>query len=86
MTTHINRRKFIQVGGLSSAGLLLAFHLPGKSNPEMAVEEIELNAYLKISTDGHIQIVAKNPEIGQGVKTALPMIVAEELEVEWDQI
>ncbi|MBX2877123.1 MAG: molybdopterin-dependent oxidoreductase [Saprospiraceae bacterium] len=86
MTTHINRRKFIKIGGLSSAGLLLAFHLPGKNTKEQLAETIELNAYLKISPDGLIQIMAKNPEIGQGVKTSLPMIIAEELEVDWEKI
>lgn len=86
MTTHINRRKFLQVGGLSSAGLLLAFHLPARHQEETLAENMELNAFLSISTNGHIQLVAKNPEIGQGVKTSLPMIIAEELEVDWEKI
>lgn len=83
---YINRRKFIQVSGFFSVGLLLVFYLFGKSNLEVVVEEIELNVYFKISIDGYIQIIVKNLEIGQGVKMVLLMIIVEELEVEWDKI
>lgn len=86
MTTHINRRRFIKLSGLSSAGLVLAFQLPGQSSSTPEISTVELNAYLKIGTDGSIHIVAKNPEIGQGVKTSLPMIIAEELEVKWEEV
>ena len=45
-----------------------------------------LNPYVQIRADGKIVLFAKNPDVGQGVKTSLPLIVAEELDADWDQV
>ncbi|MEZ5040344.1 MAG: molybdopterin cofactor-binding domain-containing protein [Saprospiraceae bacterium] len=86
MKSTINRRNFIKISSLSSAGLLLAFKLPAQKQPLSATAAVELNAYLQVDANGVITIIGPNPEIGQGVKTSLPMIIAEELEVKWEDI
>ncbi len=88
MMVNINRRNFIKISGLTGTGLVLGFPLAGfgRTENQAAASFFEPNAFLRIGSDGSIVIFAKNPEIGQGVKTSLPMLVAEELEVNWDQI
>lgn len=80
-----SRRDFIKITGLTGGALVLGFHLQGCKEEEPVVVT-ELNAWLKIGSDNSIRIVSKNPEIGQGVKTSMPLIVAEELEVEWEKV
>lgn len=85
----VNRREFVKLSTLASAGLVIGINfLTGKIANASAFAEgtFEPNAYLKITSDGKVLIMAKNPEIGQGVKTSLPQIIAEELEVKWDQV
>lgn len=84
--SHFSRRKFLQLSGLTGAGLLLGFHLADAKSSSATSEIFEPNAFLKIGTDNSVTIVAKNPEIGQGVRTSLPQIIAEELEVDWKKI
>ncbi len=85
----LTRRRLLQVSGLAGGGLLLGFRLPVAGEETAGTAEaapFEPNAFLRIDPDGRVTIMAKNPEIGQGVKTSLPMIVAEELEVDWDDV
>ena len=82
----IPRRSFIKLTGVAGGGLVLAFHL-GEGSTALAAQAgsdtFAPNAFLRISPDGSILIYSKNPEIGQGIKTAFPMIVAEELDANW---
>lgn len=69
--------------------MLLGFYLPGcRSTPTVAepAETHTLNAYLRIATDDTVTIMVARPDMGQGVRTALPMIIAEELDADWDQV
>jgi isoquinoline 1-oxidoreductase beta subunit len=84
----VSRRTFLKVSAAAGGGLLLDLSIPVfgqdlSSAPEAAAT---LNAYSRIAPDGITTIVAKNPEIGQGVKTSLPMIGAEELDVDWKDV
>lgn len=79
----LSRREFIGAGVAAGAGLVIGFYLPhGKS----AKASFSPNAYLRITPDNKITIVVARSEMGQGVRTALPMILAEELEADWKQI
>ena len=84
-----DRRNFLKLTGLASGGLVLAFSLGAsrvKAQSANASGMFTPNAYLRISPDGGILIYCKAPEIGQGVRTALPMIVAEELDADWKDV
>lgn len=83
----MKRRAFIEVTCRAGFGLSLKIDLfSGKSIDPKEPKTFAPNVYLKITSEGKIVIMAKNPEIGQGVFTSLPMIVAEELEVDWKQV
>ena len=82
--TKLSRRRFVQATGIAGGGLMLGFALKAKP-AHAASTALQPNAFLRIDADG-ILVYAKNPEIGQGVKTSLPMIVAEELDAAWDDV
>lgn len=80
----LSRREFVAAGVAAGAGLVIGFYLPHGGAPEREV--FSPNAYLRITPDNKITIVVARSEMGQGVRTALPMILAEELEADWKQI
>ncbi len=91
--TNFSRRNFLKTSALASGGLLIGFNFLTACKPEakMPVDIASLNfndfnAFIKISDEGYVTIFSPNPEIGQGVKTAMPMIIAEELDVEWSKV
>ncbi|MDH5379955.1 MAG: molybdopterin-dependent oxidoreductase [Cyclobacteriaceae bacterium] len=91
--TSLGRRSFLKVSVLSSGGLMLGFNsllsCTAKTEKEVQAlpkEWFELNGYLKIGENGVVSIMSPNPEGGQNVKTSMPMIVAEELDVAWENV
>ncbi len=81
----VSRRQFLIAGAVAGTGLVIGFYWrPG--SPGIPKEAFAPNAYLKIAPDGKITIVVARSEMGQGVRTSLPMILAEELEADWKQI
>jgi isoquinoline 1-oxidoreductase subunit beta len=87
----LSRRTFIKVTGLAGGGLVLAMSIgPGTrtalAQTKTPAAEATLNPYVQIRPDNTIVLYAKNPEVGQGVKTSLPMIVAEELDADWSKV
>ncbi len=78
----LDRRQFLKLTGLVGGGLMLSFALPRAA---ASGGPLAPNGFLRIDKDG-ILLLAKNPEVGQGVKTSLPMIVAEELDAAWRDV
>ncbi|MBD0851850.1 xanthine dehydrogenase family protein molybdopterin-binding subunit [Maribacter arenosus] len=93
--TQYNRRSFIKVSAAAGGGMLIGFSWlngckPNTPEPEPGVavpnEWFEINGYIKIGDTGKVTIYSPNPEIGQNVRTSMPMIVAEELDVPWENV
>lgn len=86
----ISRRSFLSLTGVGGAGLMLAFYMesPGAASNEADVSKnlFSPNAYLNIAPSGVITIYSKGPEIGQGIKTAYALIIAEELDADWKDV
>lgn len=94
-TSPIARRDFLKSSALAGGGLLLGFYLKagGTASGQVlnvsklnAAGEFIPNAFIRIAPDGLVTIISKRPEVGQGVKTSLPMIIAEQLEVDWEAV
>jgi CO/xanthine dehydrogenase Mo-binding subunit len=81
----ISRRAFLGTSAAAGTGLVIGLYLPSRSRAEAAAA-FSPNAYVTVEPDGKITIVVARSEMGQGVRTSLPMILAEELEADWNQI
>ena len=92
--TALDRRTFLKVSAVSGGGFLLTCHLPGLADAlagqaaaaQPPAAAFIPSAFVRVTADGIVTITAKNPEIGQGVKTHLPMMIAEEFDVDWKDV
>ena len=88
--SRITRRNFIKAGTLAGTGLVISFYLPSSSELNTSGNAADAafapNAYLQIEPSGRITVWVSKSEMGQGVQTSLPMLVAEELEADWSTI
>ncbi|MEW7291753.1 xanthine dehydrogenase family protein molybdopterin-binding subunit [Aquimarina sp. 2304DJ70-9] len=88
-----SRRSFIRTSALAGGGMLIGFNLFQACKPEAAppvdISKLnfnDFNAFIKIADNGMVTIYSPNPEIGQGVKTSMPMLIAEELDIAWENV
>jgi len=90
--TTYNRRSFLKSSSLAGGGMILGFSWLASCKPtpeqvsNIPKEWFDINSFLKIGDNGMVTIMSPNPEIGQNVKTSMPMIVADELGVDWKNV
>lgn len=82
------RRDFLRTGALAGAGLVIAFHVPesAQATDLAGKDTLAPNAYLRVAPDGSVTVMIARSELGQGSSTALAMLVAEELEADWQKV
>jgi isoquinoline 1-oxidoreductase beta subunit len=85
----IDRRSFLRISAIAGGGVALGLYVEpkgkaqGRGGPQTPPDP---HAYIRVAADNTVTIVAKNPEVGQGVRTMLPMLIAEELDVDWKSV
>jgi len=90
----LDRRSFIKASALAGGGLLLGEYInfgTGTATAQTGTAgtipaDFSPNAFVRVTPTGAVAIISKNPEIGQGMKTTLPMIIADELDVPWSSV
>ncbi|MDH3431484.1 MAG: molybdopterin-dependent oxidoreductase, partial [Gammaproteobacteria bacterium] len=87
---HLSRREFLQRTGQVGGGLVLALTLTSACQPDAddsgGASSVAANVYVNIRDDGIVEIYCHRSEMGQGIRTCLPQIIADELEADWDRI
>jgi len=89
--TDVNRREFLRTSAAGGAALVLGFYLPSRSLRGRAAQAggagiFKPNAWIRITPDNRVTLLVEKPEMGQGPRTAVPMMLAEELEADWSTI
>ncbi len=91
--TSINRRSFLKASALAGGGMMLTFNWLAGCKPTTTKEVLtlpkewfEMNSYIKIGENGVVSLMSPNPEFGSNVKTSMPMILADELNVDWKNV
>src|SRR5215472_12575710 len=91
----LDRRAFLKVSSVAGGGFLLAYHFEPVNALAAAAQAASAQAptpafqplaFVRVAADGTVTIMGKNPEVGQGVKTSMPMLIAEELDVDWKDV
>src|SRR2546421_13061729 len=89
-TIRMERREFLKFSVAASGGLLIGLYLPGAGKfavaEERAANVFMPNAFLRIGTDERVTVIVNHSGMGQGVYTALPMLLAEKLGGDWDKV
>lgn len=88
-TTLLDRRSFLKISTATTGGLLLTLYCDPRElfgQAPASGQHYVATAFVHVSPDNVVTITAKNPEVGQGVKTSMPMLIAEELDVDWNQV
>ncbi len=93
ISSKFSRRSFLRTSSLASGGMLIGFNFFSSCKDSVKMPDDisklnynDFNAFIKIANNGMVTIFSPNPEIGQGVKTSMPMIIAEELDVPWENV
>jgi isoquinoline 1-oxidoreductase subunit beta len=85
-TSDLSRRGFLQAGAAAGGGLMLSLSLPFGNRESKAADAFIPNAFIRIGSDGQIVLIMPYVEMGQGTYTSIPMLIAEELEVDLKQV
>jgi isoquinoline 1-oxidoreductase subunit beta len=90
-TPVLDRRSFLKTGAAAGAGLIIGFHIPANAGEDPAQQQEKktpnpFNAWVHITPDNRITLLLEKSEMGQGIMTAVPMILAEELCVDWKNV
>src|ERR1700730_17705728 len=86
----VGRREFLKTGAAVGGGLLVSLYVPatgaGEGNAAVGEKQVALNAFVRIGVDESVTVISSHSEMGQGIYTSLPMLLNEELEVDWSKI